>query len=175
MSEGFNTPKTEETTTTWVTPRYIPEALGPFDFDPCCPDTMPWRTAKRMHHYPGMGDGLSAPWEGRVWLNPPYGEGMWPWVEKLAQHGNGTLLIFARSDTPGYHANVLGKAHSIFYFRGRLRFFNEAGVLPPGKNGKPSSPGAPSILASYSELDTQKIHTAWAFGDIKGTLRRNYA
>lgn len=33
---------------TWLTPPHIIEALGPFDLDPCCPPTMPWRTATQI-------------------------------------------------------------------------------------------------------------------------------
>ena len=43
---------------TWLTPRYIIDALGPFDLDPCCPPKMPWRTAAEMVCRPA--DGLVA-------------------------------------------------------------------------------------------------------------------
>lgn len=56
---------------TWLTPPEIIRALGEFDLDPCCPPAMPWSTAKKMVCRPD--DGLAVTWEGRVWLNPPYG------------------------------------------------------------------------------------------------------
>ena len=53
----------------WPTPPETAKALGPFDPDPRAPANRPWDTAAR-HHAIG-DDGLSRPWEGRVWLNPP--------------------------------------------------------------------------------------------------------
>jgi len=57
---------------TWLTPPAILAELGTFDLDPCAaPSPRPWATATR--HIESPDDGLVLPWEGRVWLNPPYG------------------------------------------------------------------------------------------------------
>lgn len=73
---------------TWLTPPEIINALGPFDLDPCCPPTMPWRTATRMVHWPD--DGLKIDWTGkRVWLNPPYGREAVPFLRKMAENKTG--------------------------------------------------------------------------------------
>ena len=79
---------------TWLTPPDVLAALGTFDLDPCCPADMPWRTAAR--HITPAEDGLAQPWAGRVWLNPPYSRGVIQWMAKLAQHGDGIALVFAR-------------------------------------------------------------------------------
>ena len=79
----------------WLTPPYIVEALGEFDLDPCSPINRPWDTATR--HYDEWDDGLNKPWWGRVWCNPPYGREAEMWLKKLAGHGNGIALIFART------------------------------------------------------------------------------
>ena len=55
----------------WLTPPEILRALGPFDLDPCAPIARPWETAAT--HYTAEDDGLSKPWAGRVWCNPPFG------------------------------------------------------------------------------------------------------
>ena len=70
---------------TWITPRWIIEALGPFDLDPCCPDEgMPWPTARKMVRK--SEDGLSVDWaEDRVWLNPPYGRESKPFLERTSR------------------------------------------------------------------------------------------
>lgn len=44
---------------TWLTPKWIIDALGPFDMDPCVPDHMPWSTATRM--VTKAEDGLTVP------------------------------------------------------------------------------------------------------------------
>ena len=73
---------------TWLTPPEIVDALGPFDLDPCCPPTMPWRTAAQMVHWPN--DGLRVDWTGkRVWCNPPYGREAVPFLRKMAENKTG--------------------------------------------------------------------------------------
>lgn len=81
----------------WLTPPEIIAALGTFDLDPCACVGQPWSTAE-THLYP-RDDGLSAPWVGRVWLNPPYGPATARWLQRLARHGDGIALIFARTET----------------------------------------------------------------------------
>jgi hypothetical protein len=49
----------------WLTPRYILDALGEFDLDPCAATGQPWATARR--HLTVHEDGLKEPWAGRVW------------------------------------------------------------------------------------------------------------
>ncbi len=78
-------------TTTWLTPPHVIAALGPFDLDPCA--HVGWPTAKAGIYLPR--DGLTTPWSGRVWLNPPYGAEVWRWLARLAEHGRGTA-----SETP---------------------------------------------------------------------------
>lgn len=131
-------------TTTWLTPRWILDALGEFDLDPCCPPAMPWRTAKHMIHQPE--DGLAAEWSGRVWLNPPYGRSMGLWMEKMAHHGNGIALVFARTDTKWFHQHVYKFAMSALFLNRRVRFCH-----PDGSMG--GSPAAPSMLLAYGCQD----------------------
>ena len=64
---------TKAKSTTWLTPLEVTEDLGPFDLDPC--GYPGWNTARQLICLPE--DGLSTPWEGRVWLNPPYGQEVW--------------------------------------------------------------------------------------------------
>ena len=109
-------------TTTWLTPPHILDALGPFDLDPCGhPD---WGTARRRIVLPD--DGLAVDWSGRVWLNPPYGREVWGWLAKLAAHGDGIALIFARTETEGFVREVWGKADAILFLARKAE-------LPPGR------------------------------------------
>lgn len=147
---------------TWLTPPALINALGEFDLDPCCPEKMPWSTAKKMLSRERDGDGLTAEWSGRVWCNPPYGREAFKWLAKLAKHGRGIALIFARTDTKGFQQHVLGKAHCVFFLAGRIRFHRADGTQADTAN-------APSCLVSYSPADTGAIFNAVQRGDISGT------
>lgn len=143
---------------TWLTPPHIIESLGEFDLDPCVPKDMPWNTAKEMNSLPTCG--LSLDWSGkRVWLNPPYGRETFKWLDKLSETKSGVALIFARTETKGFHKTVWEKAHSILFLEGRLKFHK-----PCGEAG--NSANAPSCLISYSEDDTEALRSS----GIKGKL-----
>lgn len=125
----------------WLTPPGLIKSLGEFDLDPCAPVVRPWPTA--VEHYTIEDDGLSRGWFGRVWLNPPYGGATWKWVRRLAEHGNGIALIYARTETKGFHEEVWEKATGILFLKGRLRFYHVDG------SESSESAGAPSCLVAY--------------------------
>lgn len=157
MSRGFNT--NTDNHDEWLTPPYIIKALGEFDLDPCAPEVRPWGTAKK--HFTLKDNGLFLPWEGRVWLNPPYGRETFKWLEKLSNHKQGIALIFARTETAGFHKEIWDKANSIFFFKGRLKFHYVNGAVGDTAN-------APSCLVSYSQDDTLAIEIAWAIASLLG-------
>ena len=98
-------------TNEWLTPPEWIHALGPFDLDPCAPIECPWPTAAR--HYTMLDNGLMQPWEGFVWCNPPYGRSTAKWLQRMADHGNGIALTFARTETVMFFSYVweIGRAH----------------------------------------------------------------
>jgi len=153
---------------TWLTPPHILAALGPFDLDPCCPPVMPWATAAKQ--YTAVDDGLVQPWFGRVWLNPPYSRGAVKWLRKMAQHGRGTALTFARTETRWFIDYIWNAAHGVLFLHGRLNFC-DAGGKPGVANG-----GAPSCLIAYGERDAEILRscglrgTWWAPADTSDDL-----
>lgn len=161
---NLNTTNEEE----WLTPPEIIQSLGLFDLDPCAPpkERRLWNTAKNHYSKEEHGDGLSLEWYGRIWLNPPYGRETFKWLEKLSQHKNGIALIFARTETIGFHKTVWEKAHGIFFFKGRIKF----GRTGDGKFDQPAN--APSCLISYSVNDTIAIHNAIKQKKLSGKLIR---
>src|SRR5690606_21410194 len=94
-------------TVVWLTPPEILKPLGPFDLDPCAaPPPRPWDTARE--HIALPRDGLAETWDGRVWMNPPYGGPsiVGPWMRRMARHNLGTALIFARTETSVFFETV---------------------------------------------------------------------
>jgi hypothetical protein len=125
----------------WLTPPELLVQLGPFDLDPCAPTCPPWATAPRR--FTVDDNGLAQTWSGRVWMNPPYGAEAAAWLEKLAAHGNGMALIFARTETKMFFDHVWGKADALLFLRGRLHFHHVDGTRAAANSG------APSVLIAY--------------------------
>ncbi|MEG1587202.1 MAG: DNA N-6-adenine-methyltransferase [Bacteroidales bacterium] len=125
----------------WLTPPELIRSIGEFDLDPCAPVNRPWNTAKK--HYSIKEDGLSKSWAGRVWLNPPYGREAAKWLDKLAKHGDGIALVFARTETEMFFRYVWNKASALLFIEGRLHFH-----YVTGERAKANS-GAPSVLIAY--------------------------
>lgn len=136
-------------TDVWLTPPHIIDALGPFDLDPCAATDRPWDTA--THHYTKEDDGLAQQWEGRVWCNPPYGQQAWTWLERLADHGHGTALVFARTETAGFFRTVWRRASACLFIEGRLHFHHPDGTRAP------ANAGAPSVLVAYGDHDAHRL------------------
>lgn len=124
----------------WLTPPEVIDALGPFDLDPCAPINRPWPTARQ--HYTIADNGLAQPWHGFVWCNPPYAN-VPAWLTKLAEHGNGIALIFARTETQTWFRHVWPAADGVLFLEGRLNFH-----YVDGRRAKANS-GAPSALIAY--------------------------
>lgn len=135
---------------TWLTPPEIIAVLGPFDLDPCAaPDPKPWATAAT--HYTLPADGLAEPWFGRVWLNPPYSREAVKWLRRLADHGTGTALVFARTETSWFVETVWRRASGILFLHGRLHFHHADGLRAR------ANAGAPSCLVAYGPQDATRL------------------
>lgn len=113
----------------YLTPKFIIDALGPFDLDPCAPIIRPWDTAKE--HFTGEHTGglcgLKMPWHGFVWCNPPYGKrnGENAFIEKMAVHDNGFALIMPKIDTILWRDIVWPNYSAMLFFYGRVKFLHK--------------------------------------------------
>jgi DNA N-6-adenine-methyltransferase Dam len=138
MSKGFTHESTYNESVEWYTPPEIFKALGvKFDLDPCSPPGgLEWVPAKKIISLPD--NGLELPWEGLVWMNPPYGANTGKWMKKFIEHGNGIALVFSRTDTNWFHEYAV-KADALCFIRHRIRF-----LRPDGEIG--GTPGAGSLL-----------------------------
>ena len=134
-------------TNDWYTPKWILDACGEFDLDPC--GTPVWPTARTI--FTKKDDGLTKKWFGRVWLNPPYGKNVGDWLHKLYCHGNGLALVFARTDTKWFQ-EYAPKCSWILFVSGRIKFVNSETLQITDRN-----PGAPSILMAFGEQAIPEI------------------
>lgn len=134
----------------WLTPPEIIRDLGPFDLDPCAPVDRPWDTAAR--HLTTHDNGLWQPWgDAFAWVNPPYGPQTGTWLEKLARHGNGIALIFARTETEMFHRWGWEMADAMLFLRGRIHFHRVNGERAQ------MNAGAPSVLVGYGERAVERL------------------
>ena len=152
----------------WTTPPDILEKLYPivggiFDLDPCSP-TSQRKTApvKAKTYYTGQDDdnGLSLPWHGSVFVNPPYGRELKLWIKKChdeSQSGRVKVciaLIPARPDTAAWHRYIAQQA-DVIMLRGRLRFGGQNGEAAP----------FPSALVVWNANDKDRDELKKAFSD----------
>lgn len=127
----------------WLTPPNIINAVSPFDLDPCAPIDRQWETA--YHHMTILDDWLSKEWFGKVWMNPPYWKETGKWLKKLADHGNGIALLFARTETKMFFDHVWNKATAVLFIEWRLFFHYVDGTKAK------ANAWAPSVLIAYGD------------------------
>jgi hypothetical protein len=131
-----------------ITPRFIIDAVGPFDLDPCAADPRPWDCA-RINWTTG---GLEREWTGLVYLNPPFHRyEVGAWIAKLAAHGHGIALLHARTETEWFEP-IWQHAAAILFLADRLRFHRPDGTRQPANSG------APPILAAFGDEASLRVH-----------------
>lgn len=162
---GHHAPVPE--TVEWLTPPDELARLGPFGLDPCVPERWPpgWRPTAPLT-YCRRDNGLTQPWprDLRVWLNPPYtADEIAAWLARLADHGRGIGLIFARTDTAAFHRQVFERAHGVLFREGRINFhFGQDWTDPRGRRFKagdrcPKNSGAPSAYIAYGAEELERL------------------
>lgn len=111
----------------WETPQAFFEELNKefhFTLDAAASD----HNAKCYHYYTKEDDGLTKPWVGTVWCNPPYGREIGKWVahaysQSMLSKSTIVMLLPARTDTRWFHEYIYGRQNvEIRFIRGRLKF-----------------------------------------------------
>ena len=130
----------------WSTPQDLFDALDKvfsFNLDPCANK----ENHKCDRYFTIEDDGLSLPWSGSVFMNPPYGSVIGHWIKKAYEESQRhdvevvVCLIPSRTDTRYWH-NYVMKASEVWLIKGRIRFsgkdpapFPSAVVVFNGSNG----------------------------------------
>ena len=108
----------------WATPQWLFDELNAefnFTVDVCA---VPENAKCKLFYSPDE-DGLKQEWEGRCYMNPPYGRRIGDWIKKAYEESqNGKLIVGllpARTDTKWFHEYIYKKAE-IRFIKGRLKF-----------------------------------------------------
>lgn len=134
----------------WYTPPEIFDGLGlEFDLDPCSPGAEHWVPARKV--YTIGDDGLSKPWFGRVFMNPPFGgrNGHVPWLHKFLLHGDGVAIIRAYTSSSWWH-EWIPRCEGVLFPRGKTKF-----IRPDGSVGR--SPGHGVALLGMGEVSLDAL------------------
>lgn len=144
MTKGFTHESTINESVEWYTPPIVFEKLGlEFDLDPCSPgEGKSFVPTKK--HYTIIDNGLTSPWDGTVFVNPPYGKHTPVWMEKLADHGDGIALVFARTDVKWFQ-NLAPKISAVCFVSGRIKFYQGSTESQGG------TPGTGSMLLAFGD------------------------
>jgi hypothetical protein len=129
----------------WYTPREIFDALGlVFDLDPCSPGPDHWVPARQV--FTKRDDGLSKPWRGLVFMNPPFGgrNGHVPRLRKFLDHANGIAIVRAYTSSAWFHEWGT-RAETMMFPRGKTKF-----IRPDGSVGR--APGHGVVLLGMGEV-----------------------
>ena len=115
----------------WSTPRHFFKMLDAefgFTLDVCATP----ENAKCRRFYTREDDGLSQPWDGVVFCNPPYGTEIGAWMERAYYAGLAgatvVCLVPARTDTAWWHDYAM--KGDVRFIRGRLKFGTATNSAP---------------------------------------------
>jgi hypothetical protein len=148
-----------------LTPKWLVDRLGPFATDPCAADPRPWDCAI-INNYTESDNGLVLPWEGSVWLNPPFDRyQVGDWIQKLAEHGDGIALVHARTEADWFQPIWL-HAELIIFLRKRLKFCR------PDGSEQPANSGAPAVLAAFGQEQATSLSLSGLHGAYVPRLGR---
>lgn len=117
----------------WYTPeKYIEMAravLGEIELDPASSETAN-KTVKADCFYTEQDDGLSKPWYGKVWMNPPYGTDLiGKFTEKFADEymagsiTEGIVLVNNATET-AWFSYLVEAAAAVVFPHGRIRYYS---------------------------------------------------
>jgi hypothetical protein len=137
--------------------------MGAIDLDPCS-NSQGYPNVPATLHYTENDNGLLHPWYGRVFMNPPYGDEIAKWVDKLCSEEElhnckeAIALVPARTDTDWFDRLVDGHRF-VCYVHGRLKFVSSDGRTQ-------SSAPFPSAIVYFGNEEANFYDAFASFGRI---------
>lgn len=164
--------------TVWITPEHVLEAArayfgGPIPLDPCTEKDNPTRA---LRYFTANDNGLVQPWDDSVWCNPPYGEDMRAWIERIYSEASGGLEIIllipaSRFETGYFQDQILcPEQNAECIVRRRLSFLRpvDDGLFyrtyeTPAKNKNPFS----SIIYGFNVDQVRFLGAFHGIGQVR--------
>lgn len=161
FNEGMRSSDSPE----WYTPSHILDlawdVMGAIDLDPASSKAAQATIGATEwygldHPVESHRDGLKLGWFGRVWMNPPYGDEIGEWVDRLIhQYETGQVvealaLLPSRTDTAWFHRALRGRPYPFCLLQGRLKF-----------SGAENSAPFPSVIVYLGE-NVQRFHEVFS-------------
>jgi hypothetical protein len=119
-----------------------------------CKEIVSWIPAG--HHI--TENSLTAPWQGFLWLNPPFGprNGLVPWLVKFFEHANGVALVPDRTSAP-WCQQFVPPADLVLFVAPKIKFIDA--------DGKPGiSPAQGTCLLAAGEPASARCGTPLTTG-----------
>jgi hypothetical protein len=92
-----------------------------------------------------------------VWLNPPFDRyRVGKWIGRIAEHGRGTALLHARTETEWFRI-CWRSATAILFMARRITFVKPDGTPCTTWSGERANSGAPPVLVAFGDYDTIRL------------------
>lgn len=133
MSSAFSEATRSSKSSEYYTPRSLFDKLNNifhFELDPCTSKENPLGVEK---YFTKEDDGLAQSWYYNTFINPPFGNGIIQWIEKMntwaSLHFTSqyVMLLPARVETKWFQDHIVGKYYKdsfIYFLKGRFKFIN---------------------------------------------------
>jgi len=113
----------------WATPpsfvKYVEDYFNiQFDLDAAASSS----NHKAPNFFTIEDNSLFQSWYGNVWINPPFGQALGTWIDKIILENNRNTvksiycLIPCRPDTKYFHEKIIPNADEIYFIKGRFEF-----------------------------------------------------
>ena len=125
----------------WYTPpdliAKVRAVLGEIDIDPAS-NAHAQKTVRAKRFYTKEDDGLSKPWSGRVFCNPPYSTSLVQAFTRklLAEKPEAAIYLVNNCTDAGWFHELLSACAAVCFTRGRLAFFNRSGQAFQTRQGQ---------------------------------------